>query len=302
MNLALDSSALRVSSALGVAAFVAVLTFALLSAPTRPGTRLGLRGLKRQRALASASWSVLEPLVRWLGVRLSGVVPEKLRAKLDREIALAGDLLGLTAEEYVATMLLGAAGGAGFAFVASSAAGLGINLALMIFVPLGFMLPHLHVSGTGEDRLVKIARGLPFVVDLMAMTMSAGLDFPGAVRQVVEKSPSTDDPCIEELTLILQGLQIGRSRKEVLEELSRRAPCEPVLEFCAAVIQAEQRGNPLAEVLQIQASTYRTRRSAGAEEAANKASVKMTLPLLLVFVSVLMLVVGPMAVKIASME
>ena len=297
-----DAATLRLLTTLLVAAFGGSFSFALLVAPTRAPNRLGLRGLKRQRAVARGSWARIEPLVRWLGVRVSGVVSESWRAKLDVQIALAGDILGLTADEYVATMLLGGVGGVGFAFVAASVASLGINLALMIFVPVGAMLPYLQVTGTGQDRLVQLGRGLPFMIDLMAMAMSAGLDFPGAVRQVVDKSPNPDDPCVEEMSLILQGLQIGRTRREVLEELARRAPCEQVLEFTAAVIQAEQRGNPLAEVLQIQASTHRTRRSAGAEEAASKASVKMTLPLLLVFISVLLLVIGPMAVGMANMQ
>jgi tight adherence protein C len=121
------------------------------------------------------------------------------------------------------------------------------------------------------------------------------------VRQVVEKAPNPNDPTIEELTLTLQGMQIGRSRQEVLRELARRAPCDAVLEFTGALIQAEQRGNPIGEVLQIQAATYRTRRSVNAEEAAAKAGVQMTAPLFLVFVSVLMLVLGPMLVGLKGL-
>ena len=77
--------------------------------------------------------------------------------------------------------------------------------------------------------------------------------------------------------------------------------CDAVLEFTGALIQAEQRGNPIGEVLQIQAGTYRTRRSVNAEEAAAKAGVQMTAPLFLVFVSVLMLVLGPMLVGLSNM-
>ena len=87
----------------------------------------------------------------------------------------------------------------------------------------------------------------------------------------------------------------------MLRELSRRAPCDAVLEFTGALIQAEQRGNPIGEVLQIQAATYRTRRSVNAEEAAAKAGVQMTAPLFLVFVSVLMLVLGPMLVELKGL-
>jgi len=296
-----QSHRLLTMSFVGVAA--ALLAFGLAVAPSRPSNRLGLRGLKRQRSLiASPLWRQLEPLVRWLGVRLSGVLPEATRTRLDTQISLAGDVLGMTSDEYVALTLVSAVAGVGVAVVVASLGGLSINLALLLSVPATGMIPYLQVTGKGQQRLVAISRGLPFVIDLMAMAMSAGIDFPGAVRQVVEKSPNPEEPTVEELSLLLQGLQIGRSRREVLEEFARRAPCDAVLEFTGAVIQAEQRGNPLSDVLQIQATTYRTRRSVKAEEAAAKAGVQMTGPLFLVFVSVLLLVMGPLVLKVMSIQ
>jgi len=278
------------------------LGFALALAPSVPVSRLGLRGLKRQRALESSEiWRHVEPLVRWLGVRFASLVSAAQRERIDRKLSLAGDVLGLNPEEFMALSLLSTVLGVGFALAFASSSGVSVNLLLMLFLPLGALLPHLQIGGMGRDRLVAMSRGLPFVVDLMGMAMSAGLDFPGAVRQVVEKAPNPSEPTIEELTLMLQGMQIGRSRQEVLRELARRAPCDAVLEFTGALIQAEQRGNPIGEVLQIQAATYRTRRSVNAEEAAAKAGVQMTAPLFLVFVSVLMLVLGPMLVGLKGL-
>jgi tight adherence protein C len=288
------------TGALGLTA--AALGFALALAPSRIASRLGLRGLKRQRALEQSDiWRTLEPVVRWLGVRFGSVLSAAQRERLDRKLSLAGDVLGLSPEEYIALSLLSTVAGVGLALSFAHVGEVSVNLLLMLFLPVGALLPHFQITGMGRDRLVAISRGLPFVVDLMGMAMSAGLDFPGAVRQVVEKAPNQSDPTIEELTLMLQGMQIGRSRQEVLKELARRAPCDAVLEFTGALIQAEQRGNPIGEVLQIQAGTYRTRRSVNAEEAAAKAGVQMTAPLFLVFVSVLMLVLGPMLVGLKNM-
>jgi tight adherence protein C len=288
------------AGALGASA--AALGFALTLAPSRNASRLGLRGLKRQRALEhSGTWRVLEPVVRWLGVRFGSVLSAAQRERIDRRLSLAGDVMGLSPEELVALSLLSTVGGVGLALAFAHVGDIGINLLLMLFVPIGALLPHFQITGMGRDRLVAISRGLPFVVDLMGMAMSAGLDFPGAVRQVVEKAPNQNDPTVEELTLALQGMQIGRSRQDVLRELARRAPCDAVLEFTGALIQAELRGNPIGEILQIQAGTYRTRRSVNAEEAAAKAGVQMTAPLFLVFVSVLMLVLGPMLVGLKGL-
>jgi tight adherence protein C len=302
MSAYLGLEAYRLATIAAVAITAALLAFALAASPSRPSPRLGLRGLKRQRGTArSALWRAVEPLVRWLGVRVSGTLSESLRARLDQQISLAGDVLGLTPEEYVALTLLSAVGGVLTALGINAATGLNLNLALVLCVLLGALLPYLQITGAGQERLVAISRGLPTVVDVLAMTMTAGMDFPGAVRQVVEKAPNADEPIIEELTLLLQGVQIGRSRREVLEELARRAPCDAVREFTSAVLQAELRGNPLADVLQIQATTYRVQRSLKSEEAVSKAGVKMTAPLFLVFGAVLLLVLGPLIVKMMSM-
>ena len=90
-------------------------------------------------------------------------------------------------------------------------------------------------------------RRLPYAIDLLALGMGAGLDFPGAVRQVVEKSGAPDDPLVEEFTLILQGLNLGRTRRQALEDFAERVPSDAVKEFVGAVVQAELRGNPVAE-------------------------------------------------------
>jgi tight adherence protein C len=130
--------------------------------------------------------------------------------------------------------------------------------------------------------------------------MSAGLDFPGAVRQVVEKSSNPDDPLTEELGRLLNELSLGRTRKQALLDLMARAPAPAVTEFVTALVQAEERGNPVSEVLQIQAGVSRMRRTVAAEESAAKAGVKMVLPLFLLFGSIMLLVMGPMLLKLAS--
>jgi tight adherence protein C len=168
----------------------------------------------------------------------------------------------------------------------------------MVLTLLGAALPYMQVSGAASERLRSIGRGLPYTIDLMALSMGAGLDFPGAVRQVVEKSSNPDDPIIEELTVVLQQLNLGQTRRQALTDFAARAPVESVTEFVNALIQAEERGNPVADVLSIQATVSRTRRSVRAEESAAKAGVALTGPLVLVFFSVLILMLGPAMMKL----
>ncbi len=292
-GMSLQSLLLRGASAIVIFATIILGVYAVASAPTRIASRLGLRGLKRQRALQTNElWAGMEPLVRWLGVRVSGIPTDAQRESLDRQISLAGDFLGLTADEYLATFILSAIAGA----VGGEVAGYMLQMGhiLTIFgVILGAAMPYMMISGEAQERLKNISRGLPYTIDLMALAMGAGQDFPGAVRQFVDKSSNPEDPLVEEFTLILQTLNLGRTRKDALLEFQRRAPAASVSEFVNALVQAEERGNPVAEVLTIQATTSRVRRSVRAEELAAKAGVKITGPLMLVFVAVLGLLLGP---------
>jgi tight adherence protein C len=275
-------------------------TYAVASAPTRVANRLGLRGLKRQRVLAQNElWAGIEPLVRWVGVRVSGILTDEQRAELDRQIGLAGDYLGITADEYLALSLLSSVAGALVGAIAGYVLEFG-NITVIIGVMLGGAGPYMQISGVAQERLKNVGRGLPYVIDLMALSMGAGLDFPGAVRQVVEKSSNPDDPLVEEFTLILQTINLGRTRKEALLEFARRAPVETVTEFVNSLVQAEERGNPVAEVLTIQATVSRTRRSVRAEEAAAKAGVQMVGPLMLVFFCIMGLLMGPALMNIMN--
>lgn len=268
-------------------------TYIVASAPTREANRLGLRGLKRQRALArNETWAAVEPLVRWLGVRFSGLINDAQRADLDEQISLAGDYMGLTAEEYVALCFLSGVGCAIAAFLLGMISGFG-TAGVLPFGVVGLALPYMQITGVRDERLKLISRGLPYVTDLMALAMGAGLDFPGSIRQVIDKSSNPDDPLIEEFTLILQTLNLGRTRRDALLEFAKRAPVEVVKEFTGAIIQAEERGNPVAETLQIQATVSRNRRSVRAEELAAQAGVKMVGPLMLIFGTIMIMILGP---------
>ena len=296
----IQTQVLRAAALLCLVLALMSLAYGIASAPTRVANRLGLRGLKRQRVLTqNETWAAIEPLVRWLGVRLSGILTDQQRAAIDRQIGLAGDYLGLTADEWLALSVVSAVGGGIVGVVAGWLLDMG-GLTIVIGVMLGGALPYMQISGVAQERMKNISRGLPYVIDLMALSMGAGLDFPGAVRQVVEKSSNPEDPLIEEFTLILQTIGLERTRKEALLEFARRAPIETVSEFVNSLVQAEERGNPVAEVLSIQATVSRSRRSVRAEELAAKASVQMVGPLLLVFFCIMGLLMGPALMNIVS--
>ncbi len=281
---------------MGFGAFA--LTYAAFAAPRGDGRRLGLRGLKREQLLENNElWRFFEPIVRWMGLRVSGLLPDGTRDSLNRQIGIAGDFMGLLPEEFLGLAVLSCIMGLGVGYAVGIYTGMG-NVATFGVCAFGAIAPYLALTDRSASRFKEVNRRLPYAIDLLALGMGAGLDFPAAVRQVVEKSGAPGDPLVEEFTLILQSLQLGRTRRMALEEFAARVPSDPVREFVGAVIQAEMRGNPVVNVLRIQAEVSRQRRTARAEEAAARAGVAMVLPLVLVFVTILLLIVSPMIMKI----
>jgi tight adherence protein C len=289
---------LRGSIALSAFGGLLLLVYSMASAPAGAASYLGVRGLKRLRAQQkSVLFRELEPVLRFLGAHLKPLLGERLRQRLDRQITLSGDFWGLLPEEAIALSFVSLLAGASLGAAYATALSRGF---LYVFVggAIGALLPYLQLAGIEDDRKKQIQNGLPYVIDLLALGLSAGLDFPGALRQVVDKSSNGNEPLIEEINLILQELQVGKTRKQALQQFAERVPCESVREFVGAVVQAEERGNPLGQVLEIQAEASRQRRSTRAEEAASRASVKMIGPMVLVFAAILLLIVSPMFLQI----
>jgi tight adherence protein C len=288
---------LRIASHVSFAAGFCLLVHTLALAPALAGQRLGLRGLKRRRALDGLfGWALVEPTIRWVGARCTWL-PDRWRQLAARDLALAGDALGLSPEELAGLSLASGVLGGVIGWLCGGATGLG-NALIVAGAVGGAALPRLHITGMGADRMKLVNRRLPYAIDVLALAMGAGLDFPGSVRQFVEKAAQSEDALVEELNLMLQGLQLGRTRRQALEDLGERVPSEAVREFVGAVVQAELRGNPIADVLRIQADVARRKRTVQAEERAAKASVAMLAPLLLVFIAILILIVAPVVLQL----
>jgi tight adherence protein C len=292
---------LRVSAPALAFAAIAIGLNAVFRVPSGESSRLGVRGLRRVQSLRqSSAWAQMEPSVRWLGARMRPLLGERLRAKLDRQIMLSGDFCGLLPEELVAMTVFVMAAlmtlGAAYAIVSGKGPALYIGLGAL----LGAVWPYLHLTNIEQARRKHIQNRLPYVIDLLSLALSAGLDFPGSLRQVVEKTSNARDPLVEEINLILYELSVGKTRKQALAQLYERVPSETVQEFVAAITQAEERGNPLSDVLCVQAEASRQRRSVRAEEAASKAGVKMFVPIAIIVLVVMLMLLAPLILGLQS--
>jgi tight adherence protein C len=279
--------------ALGLAAVVAVVG----STQPAQGPRLGLRGLRRQQALDEGGlFALIDPVIRVVAGLVAFFPLPRLRRALESRLTRSGDLLGLSVDEHVALSLVS---GLGMLLVALALRDL-IGTSVLVLAPIaiaGVMLPNLRLTAEIERRQKLIDRALPVTIDLAALCMGAGLDFPGAMRQILEKALAPDEPLHGEIARIVQVLELGRTRREALEGFAERVPTLAVRDFVTAVIQAEEKGNPLSSVLKIQARMLRMRRSVEAEEAASRAGVMMLLPLMLIFGSILLVLLGPFIIN-----
>lgn len=219
----------------------------------------------------------------------------RLRKAQALHLEQAGHLLGLSPDEYSALCLLGCVAGASVGGALShwlGQGGLGVGLGAAI----GAALPYWRIEETVRERCKQIRRGFPAAVDLAALCVGAGLDFPGALRAIVAGSDA-GDLVAAEFRHILAQLDVGHTRRHALLELERRVPVAPVRDFVRALIQAEEKGNPIHEALTVQATMSRLARSVAAEEAATRAGVLMIVPMMLLLGCILLMLMGPFMVS-----
>lgn len=259
--------------------------------------RLGMRGRKRQMALEEGGlFASMEPAIRMVAGWIAYFPLTDQRRRVDELLKHAGDWLGLTANEFFALCALGSVGMGLMGLLFSNLGG----FPSIIFVPfagLGALMPYLQATGERDRRWKECNRALPGSIDLASLCMGAGLDFPGAIRQIVDKSGNREDALHEQWETVLQELELGRTRRQALENFADRVPTEAVRDFVSAVVQSEEKGNPLAEVLRIQATMMRMRRSVMAEEAAARAAILMMGPLMLIFGCIILCLMGPFIIQ-----
>ena len=146
-------------------------------------------------------------------------------------------------------------------------------------------------------RAKSIVRALPFVLDLLTLSVEAGLDFMGAVQRNCERRKM--DPLNEELLRMQREIQIGTTRKVALRNLSERVRIPQVRTLCTALIQAEELGVSIGSILRIQADQMRQDRFERAEKLAHEAPTKMLFPLLLfIFPATIIVLLGPLLANI----
>lgn len=212
-------------------------------------------------------------------------------AKIRRKLIIAGEPSQLKPEEVMGLQEL--------AFVVAILFGMimlnAVNVSLvysLLFGLVGLWYPYQWIQDQITKRHFLITRALPYNLDLLTLSVEAGLDFTAALSKVVEKGKG--GPLRDEFLLVIKQLKMGKTREEALKSLIARVDLPALTSFVTAIIQADRMGTSIGKVLRIQATQLRIERTQRAEKLANTAPVKMLFPLVAcIFPTVFIILFGP---------
>jgi tight adherence protein C len=255
--------------------------------------------LRQEELSGSALDRIVLPTAKRLGKRLVRLTPFDLNSRINELLILAGTPVGWDPERVVALKIIGGVaglvGGVLLAALLPIAAVLKIGF-VVLFTLIGYVMPGAQVSTMAAKRQRAIQRQLPDVMDLLTISVEAGLGFDAALSQVTKNVPG---PLAEEIGRLLQEIQIGSSRAEAFRHLGDRTNVAELQSFTLSMIQADLFGVSIANVLRAQSKELRQKRRQRAEELAQKIPVKLLFPMIfLVLPALFVIILGPGAIKI----
>ena len=265
-------------------------------------------GRRTERRLPLA-FRLLLPFVANFRPWLARPALAKARERADRMLVSAGMEGLLSGTEFLALKWLVplAVGAAWAAFVLVLAAFLPGSFLAHLRLPLillgfayGYLLPISWLRRTLRRRHLEIMKALPFVLDLLTLSVEAGMDFMSALQRNCERRKL--DPLNEELIRMTREIQVGTPRRVALRNLSARVGQPDLTAVAHALVQADELGVSIGSILRIQSEQMRGRRFDRAEKLANEAPVKMLGPLMLcIFPAVFVILLGPIVLQAAKM-
>jgi tight adherence protein C len=256
----------------------------------------------RPRSLAEIEMSepfsdrFLRPLMRGIAGAIARLTPSSAVETTQRRLIRAGFAGRMTASDFIgmkgfAALFLGAFGVLVAFRMLPQYGTIGLIICVGVLGLLGYYMPNLWLSGQETRRRDGIQRALPDAIDLLTISVEAGLGFDAALSRVVEKS---DNMLTREFGRVIQEMRVGVARRDALRSLVERTGVDDLSVFVTAIIQAEQLGASIANVLRIQSGEMRIRRRQRAEVLAHQAPIKMLFPMVfLIFPPLMIVVLGP---------
>ena len=244
---------------------------------------------------------VMRPLGAQVLGRVVALAPRNYVLKVHRQLLMAGLSTSIKAEEFITAQAVATAAGLVAALVSLSLFDLSTSKATLVLVLLpgiGALFPSSWLSRKVQERKDAILNDLPDVVDLLAISVEAGVGFEGALEIVCTHF---DSPLAQELSRTLKEMELGLPRREALHNLKRRTEVPDLSNFVLALTQADALGMPIGRILHTQAKEMRSKRRQRAREKAAKLPVKILFPLVVfIFPAVLVVILGPAIATVAN--
>src|SRR5688572_14153580 len=268
------------------------------------------RSLEEMELEQPFSERVLRPMIQRLAsfgerfARKKNQTPQQRESNVDktrRRLLLAGSPNRWTASDWLGVKLFAALGAAGLGAVLTALMDATLlPLGIIVGGGLGFLLPELWLGMTIKRRQKAIMKSLPDALDLLVISVEAGLGFDAAMARVVSKS---DNALSRELARVMAEMRVGRPRREALKDLVARTQVPDLSQFVSALIQAEQLGVSVSQVLTVQADQMRVLRRQRAEAEAQQAPLKMLFPMLIfIFPALCLMILGPLWPQLSKVD
>lgn len=240
---------------------------------------------------------VIQPLYEKMVGFLGNAMPSQIEESLKRNIAYAGSPGNLTVNRFVTIQIMLAIVMVGVFYLYTNSSGASLNMGLiLVFAILGFMIPLYYIRLKSRKRQEDIQKALPNLLDLLYVSVEAGLGFDMALKRTIEKM---EGPLSYEFGRALDDMNKGQERSIALRSIAHRTGVDDLSIFVSAVIQSENLGSNIANMLRVQSTSMRQKRSQRAEEVAAKIPVKMLFPLVFfMFPALFIVILGPAVIRI----
>lgn len=245
---------------------------------------------------------VVKPFLEGIGRRLLSLTPGEFSTNLEKKVIMAGRPYNWSVRNWI-----------GIQAVVTVVLPI-VILVLMLqlhadpkrtllmvgaVIGMGILFPNLMLNSKIRARQKEILKTMPDIMDLLTVSVEAGLSFDSALTRVVDKMPGI---LSREFDVLLQEVKIGKSRKEAMYQMADRIGIQDFRSFISAIVQADQLGVSVGRVLRIQAEQIRNNRKQRIQEKAMKAPIKMLIPMVVfIFPSIFIVLLGPMVLNIMDM-
>ena len=289
-----------VASAVAIGALAFYAGNGVLNARRSSSRRLASLQTRDEVLTSGISERAIAPIIEGLGKFALRFTPQGWVNKAQKKLVYAGMADRMDGNTWAALRIIALIGVLVLFFIVQSAFGTPIQK-LMLFgvvMGIGFVGPEAILNRRIDERRKEMEKSLPDLIDLLVISVEAGLGFEAAMGRVVQAVPGE---LSREFTRTLQETRVGVSRHKALRALAERTDVDDLNAFVLALIQADQFGVSIARMLRVQADEMRVRRRQRAQEKAFAAPVKLVFPLVLcIFPSMFVVLLGPAAINIAT--